>query len=366
MRVTYALIVMHTILVAFHPQYVYAVQDEDETVATVKESIRESTPALQTKRDAPEYPWSELRRGREAWVHVTYCIDETGAIQNVSILDSIGNEKFDKAAIDTVRNWAFEPAIQNGKPAWQSRNEVYIRFAIENEDLGASRKFVRQFKKLGEYIEDGDLEQADKLFRQVYESEKLTLYELGKLWAQRVRYEAKVGDYYRLNMALKRATASHGSWIEPENYIRFLKLRTQVEMHLGKYNQALHSFKDLKDAAGENAEVVTSLLPAVENLRAMIDGDRVLQISAEVRERGDCIYCNDSWDFTPVRSAFTITNIKGELASLDMRCDNKRFEAKIADLVEWHIPDDWGKCHIQVYGEPGTTFDVLMLPNADS
>jgi len=339
-----------------------ATDSTGEALTTVLESVVQSSPAVQIKRDAPDYPRLELRKGREAWVHVTYCIDETGTIQNVSVLDSIGNESFDKAAIKTVENWEYEPAIQDGKPAWQSRNEVYINFAIEKDDLGASRKFIRQFNKLGDYLEAGKLEDADKLFWQVYETSNLSLYELGKLWAQRVRYEAMTGDYYRLNLALKRATASHGIWIEKESYVRLLKIRVQVEIQLGKYSQALHSFDDLVDAADDDAEEVAELQPVIERLRSIIDGDKVLPINAEVRERGGCLYCNNSWDFTPVRNDFTITNIQGNLDSLDMRCDNKRLEAKVADLLEWHIPEKWGKCHIQIYGEPGTTFDVLMMP----
>jgi len=45
-----------------------------------------------------------------------------------------------------------------------------------------------------------------------------------------------------------------------------------------------------------------------------------------------------------------------------MRCDHKLFESAVSDLVEWHIPDDWGTCHVHVYGDTGTTFDVLLLP----
>jgi TonB family protein len=345
-----------------------AAEEPDNVPANVSESARQSTPAVQIRRDAPEYPRSELRKNREAWVHITYCIDETGAIQNVSVLDSIGNNAFDQAAIETVKNWEFEPAIQNGEPAWQSRNEVYINFAIETDDLSrkARPKFVRQFRKLGDYIDDGKLAEADKFFWQIYEAGDLSLYELGKLWAQRVRYEAKTGDYYRLNMALKRATASHGSWIEKDSYVRLLKARVQVEVRLGKYNQAMHSYGDLVEATGDDNEDVAAVRPIIERLREMIAGDQVLQIQAEVRSRGECIYCNNSWDFTPVRADFTITNIQGSLTSLDMRCDNKRFEAAVADLVEWHIPENWGKCHIQIYGEPGTTFDVFMLPAVSS
>ena len=340
--------------------------DAEESFKAVTESIQESLRAKQLVQEPPEYPRQELRRGREAWVHVTYCIDETGSVQNASVLDSIGNNAFDEAALQTVQKWAFEPALQNGTPAWQSRNEVYINFALQPERLGASRRFIKQFRKISKLIEAEDIDAADELFWETYNTYDLSLYELGKLWAQRVRIDAMQGDLYKLNMALTRATASHGSWIEKDSYVRLLGIQTQVRVQLGKYHEAMHSFNELIDEAGDDDEAVAKLQPTIDNLRSLINGDKILRIPAQVRARGDCTYCNDSWDFIPVRNDFQIVSIQGTLNSIDMRCDHKRIEMNVSDEVQWHIPEKWGTCHIQLYGEPGTTFDVLMLPTNES
>jgi len=333
-----------------------------EALDTVVESSRQLVPAKQVERTAPNYPRQELRKGNQAWVHVAYCVDESGATQNVTVLDSVGSPRFGKAAVDTVRRWRFEPALIDGKPSWQSRNQTFITFAIEQGNTGASKKFAREFRRMGDLIDQEKLEEADELFRRVYETYDLSLYELAKLWAQRVRYEGKRGDMYKLDMALHRATASDGEWIDHKSYVRFLKLRVQVEVNLGQYHAARRAFTKLTKAAGEDAEEVLALQPTIDKLRDMIDSDNILKISAEVRSRGECNNCNDSWHFTPVRSDFSFTNIAGNLESVEMRCDHKRFESAVSDLVEWHIPEGWGTCNVQVYGEPGTTFDVLMLP----
>ena len=338
------------------------VASPEKALETVVDSIQQTIPAKQTSRAAPKYPGTQLRRGREAWVHVTYCIDESGDIQNVSVLDSIGNDAFDRAAIKTVQQWKFDPAMQDGQPAWQSRNEVFVLFAIEGGELGASADFIRRHRKIGELIENQKLQEADKLFWDVYENFSLSLYELGKLWALRVRYEALIGDLYRVDMALHRATASHGTYIDKKSYIQLLSLHAQVQLGLGKYYEALHSFNDLVDVTSEDAEEVLALKPTFEKVRALIDDDKPWSIKAEVRQRGDCAFCNDSWEFTPLRNDFTFDNVEGTLKSIDMRCDHKRFETAVSELVEWHIPEKWGQCHIQVYGEPGTKFDVVMLP----
>ena len=336
-------------------------EDDKTAVESVIASAQLTLKAKQLVRTAPEYPRLELSRAREAWVHITYCIDETGTVRNIAVLDSVGNDRFDQAAIESVQQWKFEPALNNGTPVWQSRNNVLINFALEGEQRGARPKFYRSYRKLAKLLDDDNLPEADRLFWQVYETFDLNMYELAMLWAARVRYEVKTGDMYRLDMALHRATASHGEWIEQKNYVQLLALRSKVELHLGKYREARHSFDDLITIVGDDAEAVVEMRPLFEQLGAMIESDQILKINAEVRARGDCAYCNDSWNFSPARNDFTFANINGSLRSIDMRCDNKRFESAVTDLVEWHIPDSWGTCQIQIYGDPGTTFDVLML-----
>src|SRR5690606_28472189 len=136
------------------------VSDAAAPVETV--TTKSAVLAKVIKREAPDYPRGELMKGKEAWVHVTYCIDESGETRNISILDSVGGPRFEKAAIEAVEQWQFEPALMGGEPSWQSRNQAYISFAISQSDRGADSKFVWHFKKLGKLIEEEKLEEADE------------------------------------------------------------------------------------------------------------------------------------------------------------------------------------------------------------
>lgn len=336
--------------------------EPQEALDAVVESSKELVPAKQLERSPPKYPSLELRNEREGWVHVTYCIDESGTPQNVSVLDSVGGPRFDEAAIESVKSWKFEPALVDDQPSWQSRNQTYITFALEGDNKGASGRFISKFRKINKLIEQEKLHEADELFWDLYENYDLNLYELSKLWGQRVRYEGLGGDMYKLDMALHRATASNGRWTDKESYVQLLALRTRVELQIGQYHAALSAYRRLTDATGKDSKEVQDLKPVMKRLVEMIEGDSILKISAEVRSKGECNNCDDSWNFTPVRDVFSFANVAGNLESIEMRCDHKRFESAVAEAVEWHIPDDWGTCHVQVYGEPGTTFDVLMLP----
>ena len=334
----------------------------EDVVAEISESGRSTVAAKAISRAAPKYPGLELRQGRQAWVHVAYCIDESGQPQNVSVLDSVGSERFDRAAIQTVESWEYEPALVDGVPTWQSRNEVYISFALEDGNKGGSPGFVRTFKKIGRLIDAGDYDAAAELFDKTHGSDKLSLYELTKLWAQRVRIEAARGDFTRLRMALQRATASDGKWIDKESYLQLMSLLVKVEVSMGHYASSLYSYRKLVKAAGDEHEFVQQLRPGMAEVRALADGDTALSISAKIHSSADCLHCSDSWNFRPIRRRLTLANVQGQLDSIEMRCDHKRFTSEVSDAVEWHIPESWGSCRVHIYGEPGTRFDVYELP----
>ena len=335
-----------------------------EAAAVVLDSARTYQPAKVVKRKAPSYPGSALSRGREAWVYLAYCIDESGQPQNISVLDAAGDARFERAAIDAVKRWQFEPALIDGKPSWQSRNQQYILFAIDDGELGATRPFIRRYKKLGKLIDEDKLDEADALFDELLASDRLNLYELGKLWEQRVRYELKTGDMLRLDLALRRAAASNGQWIEAKSYERLLAISVKVQINLGHYPAATKSYGKLVESAGEDSPLVRDLVPLMDQVTAALSNGSVLQINGEIREKGGCNGCNDSYAFTPAHRAIALDAIDGTVDSIEMRCDHRHFESDVSELVEWRIPDEWGACHVQIRGEPGTTFKILMFPDA--
>ena len=332
-------------------------------LSAVVDASRTIVAARPVGKFPPRYPAMELRSGRQAWVHVTYCIDEHGVTQNVGILESVGNARFDEAAIETVSRWRFEPATIDGQPSWQSRNEVYITFAIEGAEKAGSPGFARRFRRLSELIGEGALEEADALFWETYDQYPMSLYELSKLWAQRVRLEILRDDMVAVDEALRRATASDGLWIDAESYESLMRLRVRVALQLGHYWEAHHAFRKLAKASDEDAEAVVGLGPLMEKLNGLIASDSILSVNGSIRDKAACGFCDTGWKFTPVRSDFGIRDVDGKLEFVVMRCDHKRFESPVSDQVEWHIPETWGTCHVEFRGAPGTTFRVLMFPD---
>lgn len=65
----------------------------------------------------PEYPRSTLRSGAEGTVVLSIQVDASGAPVDVQVVKRSGDRdrNFDRAAMEAVRNWRFEPAIRDGK-----------------------------------------------------------------------------------------------------------------------------------------------------------------------------------------------------------------------------------------------------------
>jgi len=83
-------------------------------------------------RTQPEYPAAAFRSREEGTVLVRADIDANGNPTNVEVAKRSGSRDLDRAAVEAVGKWRFEPAIKNGK-AVASTVQVPIDFKLENQ-----------------------------------------------------------------------------------------------------------------------------------------------------------------------------------------------------------------------------------------
>ena len=89
--------------------------------------------AVALVRIAPNYPSSALRRGIEGRVLLEFTIGRTGAVENAKVIASEPSSIFNAAALKAVRQWRYEPKIEDGKPIKQHGIQISIPFRREDQ-----------------------------------------------------------------------------------------------------------------------------------------------------------------------------------------------------------------------------------------
>ncbi|MEW5910084.1 MAG: energy transducer TonB [Thermodesulfobacteriota bacterium] len=91
--------------------------------------IREATPAY-LKNPPPEYPGIARRRNIQGTVILEVKVNIDGTVGELRLFQSSGHSILDKAAMNSIRKWIFEPGMKGDEPIpmWV---RVPIRFRLE-------------------------------------------------------------------------------------------------------------------------------------------------------------------------------------------------------------------------------------------
>jgi len=88
--------------------------------------------AVPLVRIEPDYPMQARQRGIEGWVVVEFSISTAGTVKDPVVVASEPGSVFDRAAIQAVRKWKYNPKIQDGKPIERSGVKVRLDFEMES------------------------------------------------------------------------------------------------------------------------------------------------------------------------------------------------------------------------------------------
>ncbi len=309
------------------------------------------------ERAEPKYPRSAQARGEEGWVDVSYVVQPDGTVTDPIMETSSGIRAFERSALRTVKKWKFEPATRNGKPVEQCHTRTRLTFMFEGKG-GARRNFRRFYEKSQKLIESGEFDNAETLIEEQREKGKWNIYEYSRMWLLKSLVAEGQGNEQEKLSALYRTVGKNGEYIEEDLYKNLLPTILLLEIRLSKYSAAIDTYEKLKKFP-KLLEKNEQLVAIVDSLMDSIRSDRIISVPGKILE---CSEGAERWSYSPLRQEFAFNDVSGKLDQFELRCDWKHYRDDAGKDVSWRIPESWGKCHLYVYGEPGTTFKFVEYP----
>jgi protein TonB len=108
---------------------------EDSTQSNLKNPFGQgsvdgdATPVI---RIGPQYPVEAAIKGIEGWVKLSFNIDKTGAVVDLTVVESSPPDMFDEPAKRALQQWLYKAKYQNGVAVAQNNIQVQLDFNLED------------------------------------------------------------------------------------------------------------------------------------------------------------------------------------------------------------------------------------------
>lgn len=320
------------------------------------EQVNKDTPiqtvidAKKSKHSNPDYPESEQRSGKEGWVQLSYIIEKDGTVSNPIIQDSSGAKSFEKSAIRAVKEWEFSPATLDGESIQQCRNKVMFQFTMHNTAKGGTRRFRSKYNEINDLIDEGNLTAARTKLDELKSKPQWNLYEDTFFWYLKSQYHLVSNEEDLQLKSLLKITNTGKTYLPSSTYESVLKSIFVLYLRKNHLTDALDTFEALQENYPDS-ETITLLAPYAAQAKNILNSDQPLNIEGKI----DDSYYSHQLN----KSSFSFANVKGDLYNMDIRCNNQRSTYSAEEGKTWNIPKQWGRCSIFVYGNAGTTFNLI-------
>jgi len=236
----------------------WLVADAAEEQVDLRQHIRSSEHLHLIEQPAPEFPKSELVRGREGWVLLSYAVLDDGSVFSPVVEASSGSEAFIGAAKKAVGRWRYLPGEAQ-------TDKVLLHFVYERKQPYVSKKFFARDRKVHGAIDKGRLDKAQELIDEMRDKDDLTAVELAYTHVAEGRIFEARGDKEGQLLQFRRAMINDGRWLGRKDYLKLLHAAVILELQLKDYSSALRDYRILTET-----EVGRKLAADVEEPMAMI------------------------------------------------------------------------------------------------
>jgi TonB family protein len=319
-----------------------------------------STHAVAIKKDAPKYPRRALNQGIEGWIVVGYTILKDGSTSDIFVIDASIDNYFEKAAMEAVEGWKYEPATLDGQAVDEAGKTGRLTFVITDQ-WGVTGSFQASFDKAFEALDANDLETAREIIDELDQNKRRLMAEVFYLDVLELAYWRKMEDDEKALEHVNRALVMANYNAPEATYIELLRQGVVQSGLANDYQQALDRYATLLEMTPNLPEDDPVHVVASQS-QAIIEGNQPIIADAEITE---CQYCSPKasrWVYSLNRNRFSFDQVQGEINEIVVRCGIRSTSMAYDPKMIWKVERDWGACQVWVYGDEGTSFRIIEHP----
>lgn len=299
----------------------------------------------------PRYPEEQAHRREEGWVALNFMVDTEGQPYEITVVNSVGDDRFRKAAIRALKRSRFEPARLDGQPIDAGARYGYS-FEMSGGADGAGRDFVFRYRKLLAAIGAGDRDKADALLADL---EPRNLYENAYRELGRYTYLRKWGTRAQQLGALSRAVGpdEERSYLADDARAKAMTTLFLLQADQHDFGGALETAGRLPEQAGDE-DLQATIDQAVREIEALRHDDRAFAVEGRIGER------STSWHLKLLKSSFRFDGVEGRISEIKLRCAGKFVGFAYDDTLTYSVVERYMPCSLEVVGDPGTRFRLIQ------
>jgi TonB family protein len=302
-----------------------------------------------------EFPagWGENMPGTESYVVIRLTSAADGSVQDPVVERLIGPSKFADTALEFVKTWRYQPATVNGKAVARLNWMVQVQYLFNPPVLGARQKVYDAYRAAQELIDANKFDEANAVLLPILSLEDLNFYERCMVSLLLARSYLASQDYLTAREYIINATLDDGLFLSKPGLVSAVRLRIRLDALTGQYADAFEWFDKLKKHATLDADDSDAKLVGI--LHARLDDPRPIAVSGVI----PVTEYLPIWTHTLLRRHFAFSALTGKLDRFELLCDQQKIASPITTAAEWHVPQDWSNCSLDVFGEAGAKFRVV-------
>lgn len=308
--------------------------------------------AVPLEQPGPGFPGG-TRTGQEGWVRINFVVTPDGRVADPIIVESIGGEPFEQAALDALDDWRFEEPADGVEIG---NNIVEMRFEVERGRDAATSNFLRRYRRIMTHVHNEQTELARERLDETIELGGWNLYESTMLCLMTGRVEDQEGnadgklEHYRRALAVDNRGAIKG-----KDRRDLLTRIFEIEFESGQYGAAVETAAALAAEPGSK-EAVGAIADDLARVRKALAGSADIVAHARITSTCDCAAGQALWRYEPARRRFAFAEVDPGVERFEARCDAWRLKSDVAPGEVVELPPEAKNCRVFVFGDDNAAF----------